>query len=275
MKHLPSPKRNGCGGYRPHIFALFLCLLPGVAAAVDNTSNDKLLVFAAASLKNALDAAATAFTAERNIAVKLAYGSSGTLARQLAQGAPASVFISANPAWMDYLQQQGVIRAETRVDLLSNALVVITPKASTLRLSLTPTTDFTQLLDGGRLAIGDPAHVPAGIYARAALQKLGLWQAVTPHLARADNVRAALALVARGEAPLGIVYSSDAQAEPNVRIAARLPTDSHLPIRYPAAQLVQATASENASGAAFLAYLQSPSAQAIFVRFGFKSLAAD
>jgi molybdate transport system substrate-binding protein len=227
----------------------------------------ELLVFAAASLKDALDAAVAAYPGDAEIAAT--YASSSTLARQIEQGAPADVFISANPEWMDYLAERGLIRAGTRADLLGNGLVLVAPIASELTLEIAPGFDLAGALDGGRLAMGDPDHVPAGIYGQAALQTLGVWPSVAARVARADNVRAALALVARGEAPLGIVYSSDAVAAASVRVVGVFPPDSHPPIIYPVAVMAD---SKHAAAGGFVDFLKSKSAARAFERFGFSVL---
>lgn len=223
-----------------------------------------VLVFAAASQKDALDAAIAAYKGK----VKVSYASSSTLARQIERGAPADLFISANAAWMDYLEKRGLIRAGTRRDLFGNGLVLVAPARSSVReVAIAKNFDLIGLLGSGRLAMGDPDHVPAGIYGKAALQRLGVWDKALPRIARADNVRVALALVARGEAPLGIVYASDAAAERGVKVVGRFPEGSHPPIVYPAAVLVRSARPDAAK--AFLAYLRTPEATAIFGRFGF------
>lgn len=224
----------------------------------------ELLVFAAASLKDALDAVIAEYPGEA--AITASYASSSVLARQIEQGAPADVFISANPEWTDYLAARDLIRADTRADLLGNGLVLVAPAASDVALEIAPGFDLAGALGGGRLAMGDPAHVPAGIYGQAALESLGVWRAVEAQVARADNVRAALALVARDEAPLGIVYRSDALADPSVRVVGAFPEDSHPPIIYPAAVIA---ASEHPAAAGLVDFLQSAAAAPVFEGFGF------
>jgi molybdate transport system substrate-binding protein len=221
-----------------------------------------ILVFAAASLKNALDDAAAAYPAAK---VTVAYAASGSLAHQIEAGAPAALFISADEEWMDTLAAENLIDTGSRIDLLGNDLVLIAPASSTARFTFGHDGDLAQLLGPDRLAIGDPQSVPAGKYAETALSKLGLWSAVAAHLAPADSVRAALALVDRGEAPLGIVYRTDAAADGAVRILDTFPADSHKPILYPAA-LIKGT---NASARDFLAWLRSPEASPYFIRAGF------
>lgn len=213
-----------------------------------------ITVFAAASLKEPLDLIAADFGG-----VTVAYGGSGTLARQVSLGAPADVVILANSDWMDFLEGEG--RITDRTDILSNALVLVAHDP--IPVDLTPES-LTSALGDGRLAMGFTASVPAGIYGKAALVELGLWDAVATQVAEVDNVRAALALVARGEVPLGIVYATDARVVPDLHIAASFPSDSHPPIRY-----VAGLASDAPDAAAFLAYLQTPEAQAIFATAGF------
>ena len=199
----------------------------------------------------------------------LVFAASSTLARQIEQGAPADLFLSADEQWMDYAEQRGLILPETRRAVLGNALVLIAPADSRAGpVTLTPGAELAKLLgDDGRLAVGDPAHVPAGIYAAAALTSLGLWQALAPRLARAENVRAALLLVERGEAPLGIVYATDAAASRRVRVLGTFPADSHPPISYPFA-LTQRGAG-NAAAHDLLAYLSGPQAAETWRRYGF------
>jgi molybdate transport system substrate-binding protein len=259
--------RSRIGGFRRGVAAV-VCGWIGLAAA-DGAEAQELLVFAAASLKDALDAALVDYTADSGRAVVASYASSSTVARQIEQGAPADLFISANPEWMDYLAERGLINADSRADLLGNGLVLVAPKDSGVGVEISPGFDLPGALAGGHLAMGDPDHVPAGTYGKAALESLGVWRAVAPAVVRADNVRAALALVARGEAPLGIVYRSDAMADPNVRVVAVFPPDSHLPIIYPLA----VTAESKHPGAAELAlFLRSEAAALAFERYGFTML---
>jgi molybdate transport system substrate-binding protein len=227
-----------------------------------------LTVFAAASLKNALDAVDTAFTAERRVPVRASYAASSALARQIEQAAPADVFISADADWMDYLAKKSLIVAASRRDVLTNHLALIAPAASTVRLAIRPGFPLAAALGDGRLAIAGP-DVPAGRYGRASLQALRVWDAVKDHLAPAENVRAALAFVALGEAPLGVVYDTDAKTEPKVRIVGLFPDASHPRIVYPAALVAGA---HNANAPAYIAFLQSPKAAAIFQRYGFTVL---
>ncbi|MGU3536244.1 molybdate ABC transporter substrate-binding protein [Methylobacterium sp. A54F] len=223
-------------------------------------------VFAAASLKNAVDDAAAAWTRETGKAVRTSYAASNVLAKQIEAGAPADLFLSADLAWMDYAERAGALQPGTRFSFLRNAIVLVAPKDSPLRLDLRPGLDLAAALGDGRLAMGNVEAVPAGKYGRAALESLGAWNGVKDRVAQAENVRAALLLVARGEAPLGIVYATDAASEPGVRVVATFPADSHPPIVYPAARLKD---SQNPDAAAFLAFLRSPAARPFFERQGF------
>lgn len=237
---------------------------PGSAAIPQPT----LLVFAAASLAEALDEVDRAFTDQTHIGVKTSYAASSVLAKQIEAGARADVFFSADREWMDYLDKRGGVRAGSRHDLLGNRLVLIAPLDSKVQLKIAPGFSLAQALGGGRLATADPDSVPAGLYARGALTKLGVWEALAPRLARAENVRAALAYVARGEAPLGIVYETDALADKRVRVVDVFPADTHPPIVYPEAL----TAGAQPEGAQYQAFLQSATARHIFARYGFAML---
>jgi len=202
------------------------------AAAATEPARRELLVFAAASLSEALEEVGRAFTAATGMRVAASYAASSVLAKQIEAGAPADAFFSADVAWVDYLEKRGLIQPSSRRDVLRNTLVLIAPADSTLRLRIAPGFDLAGALKGGRLAIADPDSVPAGEYARAALTRLGVWSRVSDRAVRGENVRAALAYVARGEAPLGIVYRTDAQAERRVRVVDVFPEDSHPPITY-------------------------------------------
>jgi molybdate transport system substrate-binding protein len=240
-----------------------------LALAATPAKAEDLLVFAAASLQDALDAVVVAYQAQGGGKVDVSYAASSTLARQIEHGAPADIFVSANPQWMDYLEERGLIHAGSRADLLGNGLVLVAPLDSATTVEIAPGFDLLGALDGGLLAMGDPDHVPAGIYGRAALESLGVWQAVEPQVARADNVRAALALVARGEAPLGVVYRSDAAADAGVKVIGAFPPDSFPEIVYPVAIVA---ASEHPEAAALVDILYSEAAAAIFERYGFTML---
>jgi len=228
-----------------------------------------LVVFAAASLKNALDEIAADWAKSTGkSSPKISYAASSALAKQIEQGAPADLFLSADLDWMDYLAGKNLIKPDTRVNLLGNKIVLIAPKDSKVTAGITAA-DLTKALNGGRLAMANVVAVPAGKYGKAALEKLGAWDAVKDQVAQAENVRAALLLVARGEAPLGIVYSTDAAAEPNVRIVTAFPADSHPPIIYPAAQTND---SSNADAKPFLDHLRSAKARTSFEKQGFTVL---
>lgn len=244
-----------------------LCVLIVVLPMLASAHTAPVTVFAAASLKEAMDQAATAYATATGTPVRVSYAASSALARQIEQGAPADVFVSADLAWMDYLQQRGLVLPGQRHNLLGNTLVLIAPASSTLRVDpRAPGAIAKALGESGRLAVGQTASVPAGKYAAAALRKLGQWDSVSSHLAESDSVRTALMLVSRGEAPLGIVYGSDARADANVRVVATLPEQSHDPIVYPVAALKN---SRNPAAAAFVAWLGSKPAKAIFTRAGF------
>jgi len=230
----------------------------------------ELLVFAAASLSDALEEVERAFTARTGVRVNASYAASSVLAKQIEAGAPADVFFCADLAWVDYLEARGLLKSGSRREVLGNALVLIAPADSPLHLGIAPGFDLTAALGAGRLAMADPDSVPAGKYARAALTKLGVWQRVSDRLVRGENVRAALAYVARGEAPLGIVYGSDAQAEKRVRVIGVFPEDSHPSITYALALTVRA----RPPAARLADFLASESARQIFARYGFTALAA-
>jgi len=252
------------GGILRYAVWLVLVLAMAVPAAAE-----RLTVFAAASLKTALDEVSTAYAAQGGDKVTLSYAGSSVLARQIAQGAPADVFISANPQWMDWLDGEGRIEAGTRADILGNRLVLVGP-AGAPPLTLAAGMDLAGLLGDGWLAMALVDAVPAGIYGKAALQSLGEWAAVADKVAQADNVRAALMLVALGEAAMGVVYATDAAAEDRVAVLGMFPADSHPPIIYPAAA-IRGRASPDAR--AFLTYLRGAEAAAIFQRHGFAVLA--
>jgi molybdate transport system substrate-binding protein len=240
-------------------------VVPHQAAAQDPT----ILVFAAASMNNALNEVDAAFTKKTGVKVVASYAASSALMKQIEQGAPADVFVSADVNWMDYGAQRNLVRSDTRINLLGNRLVLIAPKDAKIgNVTIAPGFDLAALAGSGRIAAGDVRAVPAGLYAKAALEKLGMWAAVEPKLAMAENVRAALILVVRGEAPLGIVYATDAMVEPNVKIVGVFPEDSHPPIVYPAAL----TANVKPDAAQYLAFLRSQAAKSIFEFYGFSFL---
>jgi molybdate transport system substrate-binding protein len=229
-----------------------------------------VLVFAAASLKNALDDVAAQWQRETGKKAVISYAASNTLIKQIEQGAPADIFISADLDWMNYGQQKNLIKPDSRVNLLGNRIVLIAPKDSGISVNLQPGVDLAALLKGGRLAMGNVDAVPAGKYGKAALEKLAAWDGVKDKIAEAESVRAALLLVSRGEAPLGIVYQTDAASDPTVKIVGTFPENSHPPIIYPIA-LTKDTS--NPDAAAFLSYLRSATARPAFERQGFTVLA--
>jgi molybdate transport system substrate-binding protein len=247
--------------------ATVLTLGAGTARAA--AQNRDILVFAAASLKNALDEAAAQWQRESGKKVVISYAASNTLIKQIEQGAPADMFISADLDWMDYGQQKGLIKPDTRSNLLGNRLVLIAPKDSNISANIQPGFDLAALLKGGRLAMGNVDAVPAGKYGKASLERLGAWDGVKDKIAQAESVRAALLLVARGEAPLGIVYQTDAAADPTVKIVGTFPENTHPPIIYPIALTKDST---NPDALAFLNFIRSPAARPIFERQGFTVL---
>lgn len=242
-------------------FAALAFVRPAVGA-------DSITVYAAASITDALNVIDANYRKKTGIEVKASFASSSTLARQIEQGAPAQVFASADTKWMDYLDKKGLIDDASRKDLLGNSLAVIAPSDSPIGpQSVSPGFDWSKYLGSdGRLAIGDPDHVPAGIYAKEALTNLGAWARLQPHLARADDVRGALAFVERGEAPLGIVYITDARISQKVKIVGVFPQSSHSPIIYPFAIVKNAV---SPAVNAYFRYLTGPQAAIIFRRYGF------
>lgn len=247
---------------------LMLLLALALPCAASEPAPDRVTVFAAASLKESLDEAGKAWTRRSGQQLRVSYAASSALARQIEQGAPADVFISADGEWMDYLEQRDLLVEASRFDLVGNRLVLVVPSGSTQGPLSPRSTDqlLAALGDGGRLAVAETTAVPAGRYARAALERTGGWERLTPRLAQAENVRAALAFVARGEAPLGIVYATDAQAEPKVRVVATFDAADHPAIVYPAAAL---RPGHVARAEGLLAFLRGEEARAIFVRYGF------
>lgn len=244
--------------------SLFCLSLAAPASAAETVT-----VFAAASMKNALDAANAAYRTQSGTEVVTSYAASSALAKQIEAGAPADVFISADLDWMDYLAQKTLIAADTRSNLVGNRIVLVAPKDAAKSVDIKPGFDLAGLLGDSRLAMGSVESVPAGKYGKAALEKLGVWSAVAPKVAGAENVRGALALVSRGEAAYGIVYQTDAAADPGVSIVGSFPQDTHPPIIYPVAAL---SASKNPSIAAYLTFLKSPQAAPFFQSQGFAIL---
>jgi molybdate transport system substrate-binding protein len=251
------------------LLAPFAAPLPiGFASGLRAQGAGPLTVFAAASLTDAMRAQSEAWRARGTPAPRLSFAASSTLARQIEQGAPADLFMSADQEWMDYLEQRGLIAPGTRSSPLGNSLVLVAPADQTRLVELSRSTDLAALLGpNGRIATGDPAHVPVGRYAQAALEWMGQWQALAPRLARADNVRSALLLVERGEAPYGIVYGTDAAASRAVRVVGTFPAGSHPPVTYPFALTRRAAGDPRARG--FLAFLTGPEAEPVWTRFGF------
>src|SRR3984957_1319988 len=250
--------------------SLLVCLL--VVVAMPNRAADvppsELVVFGAASLTNVLQDIGTAYTAQTGQHVSFSFAASSVLARQIEAGTRADVFVSADEDWMDYLQTRNLIDPKTRHDILMNRLVLIAPATSDIKLKIAPHFALAAALGKERLATGDPGSVPVGRYARAALTNLGVWSEVSSHIVPAEDVRSALAFVARGETPLGIVYETDALVEKRVRIVDTFPEDSHAPITYPVALVVTA----KPEARAFVAYLRSPAGRAVFAHYGFKNL---
>jgi molybdate transport system substrate-binding protein len=245
-------------------FLLFLCMLLMPLAARAQT----LTVFAAASLTDAMKDVSALWVKAGHPALTMSFGASSTLARQIEQGAPANLFASADEKWMDYIAQKNLIVASTRQDLLGNDLVLVVPANKPLHVTIGSNFNLAGLLGStGRLAVGDPAHVPVGIYAEQVLKKLGLWDSIEPRLARAADVRSGLLLVERGEAPAGIVYGTDAAVSKGVMVAGTFPASSHDPITYPFAVTKTGDTPE---ARALLKFMAGPQARAAFVQRGFK-----
>ena len=241
---------------------------PRQASAQGQSGN--LVVFAAASLKNALDAVNAQWRKETGKSARISYAASSALARQIESGAPAQVFISADLAWMDYVANKNLIRPETRSNLLGNRIVLIAPRDRATAVDIKPGFDLAKVLGDGRLAMANVDAVPAGRYGKAALEKLGVWGNVSGRLAQAENVRAALLLVSRGEAPAGIVYATDAASDKGVTIVGTFPENTHPPIVYP----IALTTSASPDAAAFLAYIKSDKARPLFEALGFAVLSS-
>jgi molybdate transport system substrate-binding protein len=256
--------------YMNRLAGIFVALFALAAVAVPAAAQEKTItVFAAASMKNALDDIDAAYTAKTGVKITVSYAASSALAKQIEQGAPADVFISADTDWMDYAVAKKNINEQTRMNLLGNTIVLIAPKDSKVEnVNIGPGFDLAKLAGDGKIATGDVKSVPVGKYAKAALEKLGAWQAAEAKFAMADSVRAALLLVARNEAALGIVYSTDAKVEPGVKIVGTFPADSHPAIIYP----VAATTTAKPEASAYLAFLRSTAAKNILEKYGFKFL---
>ena len=251
------------------VFLVLLTSLSSTWSSGAQAQDAKLIVFAAASLKDALDEVKAAYQHQKGQEAATSYAASSTLAKQIEAAAPADIFISADLDWMDYLAKRNLIKPETRTNLLGNRLVLIAPADSTVRLAIGPDFPLAKALGNGRLAIADPTGVPAGKYGKAALEALGVWSSVADRLAPAENVRATLALVARGEAPLGIVYQTDAASDKTVKIIGAFPENTHPPIVYPIAVVATST---NPGAPGYIAFLQSPVARPIFAKQGFTVL---
>jgi molybdate transport system substrate-binding protein len=251
------------------IFARLLPILIGVFAAAAFAQPARApIVLAAASLQESMTEVADIWAAQGHARPVLSFAASSALARQAAAGAPADLFVSADVPWMDDLQKRGLLRPGSRANLLGNRLVLIAPKSSRVAVTLRPGFDLARALGNSRLAMADPGAVPAGRYGQAALTRLGMWNGVSPKVVRAENVRAALALVERGAAALGVVYATDARASRGVRVVAVFPAASHPPIVYPLAMLRRST---NAEAEGFRRFLLSPKGRAVFVRYGFSA----
>lgn len=227
---------------------------------------ESIRIFAAASTTNAVGDIINAYTGETGKAVVPSFASSSTLAKQIDQGAPADVFLSANPKWMDFIEGKKLVEPGTRTNLLGNRITLIQPLSGKLSIEISKAMDLAGILGDDKLAMGDPDHVPAGIYGRKALESLGLWDSVSPKVARAKDVRAALALVERAEAPLGIVYATDAAISKKIKVVAVFPEETHPPIIYPAC-IIKGKAGDDAK--AFFEFLKSPKAAEIFKIYGF------
>ncbi|WP_119165447.1 molybdate ABC transporter substrate-binding protein [Algihabitans albus] len=252
------------------LLALLVLTLASPGQITPAQASERLTVFAAASTTDAVAEVLEQFKAKTGVESVASFASSSTLAKQIEAGAPADLFISANVTWMDHLEARQAIRAETRVDLLGNSLVVVSSRDSDFICGSAAPCDLAAALQDERLAVGDPDHVPAGLYAKEALQSLGQWDDLEPKLAPTSDVRGALALVARGETPAGIVYQTDAALLSDVRVVSTLPVESHSPILYPVALTAR---SEHPAAPAFLRYLAGPQARAILIRHGFTVVA--
>jgi molybdate transport system substrate-binding protein len=257
--------RRGAAAMPGRFLALLLLLLVSGPALAADAPAKPLTVFGAASLTNALGELGEAFTKQSGVPVRFSFAASSTLARQIESGAGAGLYVSADAEWMDYLEQRGLVQEPTRHDLLGNRLALIAPADSAVELEIKPGFALRAALGGGRLATGDPENVPVGRYARSALTSLGVWNEVADRLVPAEDVRTALAYVARGEAPLGIVYATDAQIEKKVRLVGLFPESSHPRITYPMAL----TKSGGADAARFAEFLRSDTSRAVFERYGF------
>lgn len=264
---MPIGRRNGLLGFASLLVAALLTTSPLTTAA--RAQSGDVIVFAAASMKNALDAINAQWQKDTGKKAAISYASSSALAKQIESGAPAQVFVSADLDWMDYVAKKDLIKADTRANLLGNRIVLIAPKDKAAKVDIKPGFDLAKVLGEGRLAMGNVDAVPAGKYGKAALEKLGVWDKVANKVAQSENVRAALLLVSRGEAAAGIVYQTDAAADPNVAIIGTFPENTHAPIIYPAALTADA---KSPDAAAFLDYMKSAKARPLFEAQGFTVL---
>lgn len=258
-------RRNWLAGAIGVVAVGLLALAPSPARA----QGTDLIVFAAASLKNAVDSINSQWQKETGKSAKISYAASSALAKQMEEGAPAHMFISADVPWMDYVEQKNLIKKDTRSNLLGNRIVLIAPKDKAATLDIKPGFDLAGRLGDARLAMANVDAVPAGRYGKAALEKLGVWASVSSKVAQAENVRAALLLVSRGEAPMGIVYQTDAAADAGVKVVGVFPEDTHPPIIYPIALSDKVT---HPDAVALLAYIRSGKAKSLFEAQGFSVL---
>lgn len=253
------------GADMPRYLRFLSAILFAAMAAAASAAAGTITMFAAASLSSALPEVAAAYERQTGQKVTFSFAASSVLARQIEASPGADIYMSADADWMDYLDNRGLVQHSSRKNLLSTHLVLIAPATSTTSIKIAPHFDLLGALNGGRLAVADPDTVPAGKYAKSALMSLGVWNSVVDHLAQAENVRIALAYVARGETPFGIVYATDAKIEPKVKIVDTFPDKTHAPIVYP----VALTKDAKPEAKAFLAFLAGPQAKALFIKFGF------
>jgi molybdate transport system substrate-binding protein len=248
--------------------AIRLLILSLIGTAALHAGDAEITVFAAASTTDALGEIAKNYEQANHVTVAISFAASSTLAKQIQNGAPADVFLSADEKWADYLEQKRLLKSGTRVDLLSNYLVVIVPAGKPFAVKFDKDFDFAAAFTG-RLAVGDPSNVPAGLYAKEAFTKLGWWAALEPRLAPTADVRASLKLVELGEADAGVVYATDAQASTKVQVVGVIPEDLHTPVRYPLAL----TKDARPAATAFAAYVAGPDGAKVFAKYGFVPLA--
>lgn len=261
------PRCRGVGTRSAHRLSRALVMACWLLASTIAAQAEQVTVFAAASLTDAMKDISAAWAKAGHEPLRMSFGASSTLARQIEQGAPAAVFASADEKWMDYLAKANLLAPDTRRDLLSNSLVLIVPAGHSRHIAIGPSLDLDALLGpNGRLAVGDPAHVPVGLYAKQAFIRLGLWEKVQPRLAPTPDVRAGMLLVERGEAPAGVVYGTDAAVSPQVAVAGTFPENTHDPISYPFAVV---KSGDTPDARALMAFLAGPDARAIFIRRGF------